>query len=103
MGDKYREPSHSCPDIDDVQGKLRDYAKGLTRALEREPVDSLIGTIQSHADGMIETASDLEVVRKINEALREWGTAWCERAEEAEERVAELEKELAEAREVANA
>lgn len=84
MPDPYREPRHTCPNINKAQSNLQELA------------DLVSGHIKCLSD-------ELEGLRSENEALREWGNAWVRRAEEAEKQAEELEKELTEAREVANA
>ena len=91
MSDKYREPRHTCPDLDKWKSHVEEMGDTVfaeTRALMRE----------------------VEELRSANEALREWGSAWMQRAEEAEEslgleerKVAVLEDEIADTnREVAD-
>lgn len=101
MTNKYAEPKHSCPDIDDVRRALRSAADALAKALERECIEDLARSVDSAVDAMQDAAKDLEVVRRINEELREWGSAWRERAEEAEDQAASIERELLAAKEEA--
>lgn len=71
----YREPPHTCPDIDRILRTLKDLA------------------------------SEIEDIRAANLKIREWGSAWQERAEDAEKEAAawerkadEFESELLDAR-----
>ena len=71
MGDKYREPSHTCPDIDRLLRRIDDAVSEL-KAIQ----------------------SDVEDLRAANLGIREWGDAWRERATDAEKEVEDLSRQL---------
>ncbi|MGB0971876.1 MAG: hypothetical protein ACPGVG_13085 [Mycobacterium sp.] len=80
-----REPKQTCPAIDTVQHSLGEVADELRALADR-----------LKSNRYIDLVSELEDLRSQNEDLRDWGQGWKDRAEE-------LESELEEARQGADA
>lgn len=75
-----KEPSHTCPVINDAQKRLSEARSDLDHYVVSE--------LRKVEDNL------LEDIRNANTELRDWGHYWKEIAEERDQRISELEEEL---------
>ena len=72
---RIREPKATCPELNEVQDKLKDLGGEIKQELWS-------------------LAQKLEALRSQNEELRAWGQQECDRADEAEKEVESLGQQV---------
>ena len=88
-----KEPSNTCPDIDSVIKSIKSVIQ-LSHTQGTETEDELFSLLGDIHDELYWGESTLEDLRSANEGLREWGKSQEDRADEAEDTIQDLQKEL---------
>jgi len=83
---------HTCPDINKLQKRLDNIVSELKGYALMFP--EYKSDINSLASDVYDVSGDLEGLRSDNESLRTWGYVESKRADNAENRVEELEIEI---------